>query len=133
MNYRDYIGTNNIQKKQIADLERENQWLKPFGDKLCLYEFSRAFNRNHNIPIDEYSFHNGMKYVENWWKLYVLYNDNIPEKKKDWIMKDYELSLKFIGEMLKNDLKSSGLLIEQNHTFSPYLGGVNLFFWRCNF
>ena len=113
MDYTAYINTNDTRSKQIADLERENQWLKPFGDKLCLYEISRAFNRNRNIPIDEYSFHNGMKYVENWWELYVLYNDKIPEEKKDLIMKGYESSLKGIGEMLKDDLKSSGLLIEQ--------------------
>ncbi|MBR5984038.1 MAG: hypothetical protein IK025_10030 [Bacteroidales bacterium] len=125
MNYIDYTYTYNVQKTQIADLERENQWLKPFGDKLCLYEISRAFNRNHNIPIDEFSFHNGMKYVENCWKLCVLYNDKIPEEKKDLIMKGYESSLKGIGEMLKDDLKSSGLLIEQNHAIPPYLGGVN--------
>ena len=113
-----FYYTNNTRSKQIADLERENKWLKPFGDGLYLYEFSRFFNRNHNIQIDEFSFHNGMKYVENWWKLCVLYNNDIPEEKKDLIMKDYECSLKAVGEILKDDLKSHGLLVNNIQSFN---------------
>lgn len=115
MNYTNYTYTNDMRKKQIADLEKENQWLKPFGYELCLYAFSRAFNLNHNIPIDEFSLHNGVKYAENWWKLYTLHNDNVPEEKKDLIMKDYEAFLKVIGEVLKEDLKSHGLLVNNFH------------------
>ena len=124
MNYTTYINTNNTRSKQIADLEKENQWLKPFGENIFLYAASRVFNRNYNAPIDKLSLHNGVKYAENWWKLNVLYDNNCREEVKDSIMKGYELLFKFFEEKLKDDLKSSGLLIEQNHTFSPYFGGV---------
>ena len=105
MNYINCTYTNDTRKKQIADLEKENQWLKPFGYELYLYGLSRVFNLNHNIPIDEFSLHNGVKYAENWWKLYTLHNDNVPEEKKDLIMKEGKNLIKFIEIIFLDYLK----------------------------
>ena len=113
MSYIDYTYTYNAQKKQIADLKRENQWLKPFGEKIFYYTISKAFNYNNNISIDEISFHNGIKYVENCWKLSALHCDNYTEEEKDSITKGLELTFKIFEKALKDDLKSRGLLIEQ--------------------
>lgn len=111
MNQMSFYYTNDMRSKQIADLEKENQWLKPFGYELYLYGLSRVFNLNHNIPIDEFSLHNGVKYAENWWKLSVLYGNNCREDAKDIIMNGYEQMFKILEEKLKDNLKSSGLLV----------------------
>ena len=112
MNQMSFYYTNDIRSKQIADLERENKWLKPFWARLLLCVFSKVFNLNIRISVDEISLKNGIKYAENDWKIYTLHSNKYSEKEKDSLIKKLELFFKGFEKTIKDNLKSEKLLIE---------------------
>ena len=89
----------------LNDIQKYEKW----GNLLAGQSWAHLFNSN--APVSASAIHNGLECVKAKMKLSVLQDNRHSEEEKEKRLKQIDLEMHQMEEMMKNDLRYRGLMI----------------------
>ena len=89
----------------LNDIQKYEKW----GNMLAGQCFVKLFNSN--TPVSAFAIHNGLECIKAKMKLSVLQDNQHTDEEKDKRLKQINLEIHQIEEIMKHDLEYRGLLI----------------------